>query len=155
MSTATRLFLVAAAAAVFVLTPASSQPKPGAPCKILTLDEATAILGPGTQSEMAVPDGKARMCTFSNGAKKLSVSAVDEGPLATMRKDQLEQLRKENKGKAERGIGDFAVSFTDGDISAVMAIKGGRIVDVRTTDAGSPSALLKPMLSAAKALLER
>jgi len=155
MMTALRLILMVVVISAFVSIPASAQPKPGAPCKILTIDEATAILGSGTKSEMAIPEGKARMCTFSNGAKKLSVSAVDEGPVAAMRKEQLEQLRKENKGKTERGIGDFAVSFTDGDISAVMAIKGGRIVDVRTTDAGSPLALLKPMLSAARALLAR
>jgi len=155
MMTALRLILMAAVIAAFVAMPAGAQPKPGAPCKILTSDEAVAILGAGTKSEMVIPDGKARMCSFSNGAKKLSVSAVDEGPAAAPRKDELEQLRKENKGKVERGLGDFAVSFTEAEICAVMAIKGGRIVDVRTTGAGPSNQMLKAMRTAAEAMLGR
>lgn len=132
-----------------------AEPKPGAGCKILTLDEATAILGPGTKSEMAAPDGKARMCVFLAGKKRLSVSAVDEGSNAAMRREQLDQLRKENKGKVERGLGDFAVSFTEGDVSAIIAIKGGRVVDVRTTGAGSSSELFRAMRTAAAFVLGR
>lgn len=150
-----RLVCMATAMAMLIAIPVWAQQKPGAACKILTLDEATAILGSGTKPELAIPDGKARMCTFLAGKKKLSVSAVDEGPLAAARKDQLEQLRKDNKGKVERGLGDFAVSFSEDDISAVMAIKGGRIVDVRTTDAGSSSDLFKSMRTAAALLLDR
>lgn len=147
--------ITTAAVGVLAVSALCAQPKPGAPCTIMSLDQAAAVIGAGAKLELSVPEGKNRMCTFLAGSKRLAAALSEEGAMAAMRKSQLEEVRKENNGKVEKGVGDFAISYSDGDVSAVMAIKGGKLADVRTTDAGTSTALFEELKKAASALLSK
>lgn len=123
-----------------------AQTKVGGVCPLLTVDDAAAVLGAGTKAEPLVKSGPDMVCTFTASGKRLSLSAGGAGPMAAYYKTQIAKLKTEHKGKDETGLGEYAVSFVqDGDGAVIMAIKDGRMYDLKAFDAGTSPAVFEKL----------
>jgi hypothetical protein len=76
--------------------------------------------------------------------------------MAAYMKTQMQKLRDENKGKDEAGMGEYAVSFSEGgEGGKIMALKGGKMYTLQVSGAGSGAKEFEQLRSLIKLALTR
>jgi hypothetical protein len=144
------------ALALAAACPMPGQTKMGGECPLITLPEATAILGTGTKAEPLVSSGKNKVCTFRNGSKSLRLSAGEVGMPQQYLKMQYEKLRQAGSGKLEPGFGDYAASYVEGDDGATfVVIRGSNLHSLSTSGVGTSAAVFDKLRGLMKTILTR
>lgn len=135
---------------VLVAPSVHAQPRPATVCKWLTVEEATAVLGPGTKLERAADDG---FCVFARGPLSLQIAQ----PVRMNNPGVLEQAfsgaMKGSEGKLEPGIGNKA--FVSANSKRIAFLKGDAFVIVDLMGDGAGAAQLPAFKEAVKKIAAR
>src|SRR5512139_2155073 len=125
------------ALAAFMGLDAHAQLKPATTCTWLTVEEAAAVIGPGTKLERAVENG---FCIFVRGPLTLQIAQ----PARLNNPQVLEQAfaaaMKADSGTSEPGIGSKA--FVSANSRRIAFLKGDAFVAVDLMGEGAGPAQL-------------
>jgi hypothetical protein len=130
----------------------SAQVKVVKSCPVLTVADAAAVLGAGTQfvSGFEAPGSEniTLRCEFAQGDRRFTVQTTP-----TMGgKDAWEVLRQMSKGTLETGLGDYAYTALDNGEPQLWAVKGKKTLEMRIGNGGTAADLPKLKALAVKLL---